>query len=337
MIDAIITFSIRQRSLVITLAVVLAVLGGWAAWETPVDAIPDLSENQVLVFAAWPGHGPREVEEQVTYPLALGLQGLRGVRVVRSSSEVGFAMVSVIFEEQVRVAEARRRVGERLARVRDRLPPGTSAELGPDAPATGQIFWYSLEGGGLDLGRLRALQDWYVGPQLSAVPGVAEVASVGGFPIEYEIAVDPARLRAEGVGLRDVLGAVSGANSAAGGHVIHKGNAEFVVRGVGWLGASPVAGDDGFDRARALRDIEEIVVPRPGPGAGVVRLGDLARVSLAPGFRRGGARKGRQRGHRRRGAHGPRREPAGGHPADQGEAPGASGRLARRDEARLLL
>ena len=286
MIDAIITYSIRHRGVVLAAGAALGILGAWAAWRTPVDAIPDLSEKQVIVLAEWKGHSPREIEEQATYPLALGLQGLRGARVVRSSSEVGFAMISVILEDWITMAEGRRRVEERLARLRDRMPAGATVTLGPDSPATGQIYWYSLEGGGFDLGQLRDLQDWYVGPQLNSIPGVAEVAGVGGFPTEYEVAVDPGLLAAEGVTLGAVLEAVAESNAGAGGHVINKGNAEYVVQGVGWLGASPEPGDPSFDRGRALRDLEDVVVPR-ADSAGSVRLVEVARVSIAPGFRRG--------------------------------------------------
>jgi Cu(I)/Ag(I) efflux system membrane protein CusA/SilA len=285
MIDAIITFSIRHRAVVIGASLVLAALGVWAAWDTPVDAIPDLSENQVIVFAEWKGHGPREIEDQVTYPTTLGLRGLRGVRVVRSSSDVGFSTISVIFEDAVPIAEARRRVAERLARVQGQLPDGAVPELAPDAPATGQIFWYTVEGGGLDLGRLRAIQDWYVRPQLGSVPGVADVSSVGGFPIEYEVAPDPDRLQVFGVTLRDVLDAVAESNVATGGHVVHKGNAEYVVRGVGRLGASPSPGDDSFDARRAIRDLEDVVLRVRG--GGTVRLAEVATVAIVPGFRRG--------------------------------------------------
>ncbi|HKI18433.1 MAG TPA: efflux RND transporter permease subunit, partial [Isosphaeraceae bacterium] len=129
MIDAIITFSIRHRALVIGASLALAALGAWAAWETPVDAIPDLSENQVIVFTDWKGHGPREIEDQVTYPLSLGLRGLRGVRVVRSSSDVGFSTISVIFDDGVDPSEGRRSVAERLARVQGQLPAGATPEL----------------------------------------------------------------------------------------------------------------------------------------------------------------------------------------------------------------
>ncbi len=137
---------------------------------------------------------------------------------------------------------------ERLAQVQGQLPAGAIPALAPDSPATGQIFWYTVEGGGLDLGRLRAIQDWFVRPQLGSVPGVAEVSSVGGFPIEYEVAPDCDRLRLFGVTLRDLLQAVSSSNAATAGHVVNKGNAEYVVRGVGWLGASPKPGDESFDR-----------------------------------------------------------------------------------------
>ncbi len=285
MIDAIITFSIRRRGPVIAACCALAVLGAWAAWRTPVDAIPDLSENQVIVFTDWKGHGPREIEDQVTYPLALGLQGVSGVRVVRSSSDVGFSMISVIFEDGVAFDEARRRIDQRLARVQAQLPAGALAALAPDCLATGQIFWYTVEGPGLDLGRLRAVQDWYVRPQLSAVAGVAEVSSVGGYPYEYVVAVDPRRLTALGVALKQVIDAVAAANSAAGGHVITKGQAEYVVRGVGWLGASGQAGDTTFDARKAVADLEQ--VPLSTAASGIARLADLARVTISPGYRRG--------------------------------------------------
>src|SRR5262249_40830328 len=165
MIDRIITFSVRNRSLVILAGLLLALAGVYAVYHTPMDAIPDLSENQVIVFTDWMGHSPREIEDQVTYPLALHLQGLAGVRTVRPSSDVTFSMIPVICEDAVGLAVAGARVAERLARAAADLPPGVTPGLAPDAGATGQIFWYTVEGGGLDLGRLRAVQDWYVRPQ----------------------------------------------------------------------------------------------------------------------------------------------------------------------------
>ena len=207
------------------------------------------------------------------------------MRVVRSSSDVGFSMISVIFDDGVNLAEGRRRVAERLARVHGQLPTGANPELTPDAAATGQIFWYTVEGAGFDLGRLRAIQDWYVRPQLGSVPGVADVSSVGGFPIEYQVVPDPNRLRVFGVSLNDVVEAVATSNASSGGHVVHKGNAEYVVRGVGRLGASPTPGDESFDPNRALRDLENVVVPLAR--GGTIRLAEVADVALGPGFRRG--------------------------------------------------
>jgi Cu(I)/Ag(I) efflux system membrane protein CusA/SilA len=218
----------------------------------------------------------------VTYPLALELEGLRGVKAVRTASNFGFSLIHVILDDTSNAAEGRRRVAERLGGAGRSLPPGVVPRLGPDAPATGQIYWYTVEGKGYDLGRLRAIQDWYVQPQLAAVPGVAEVAGAGGAPIEYEVAVVPPRLRARGVTAAEVVSAIARSNSTVGGHAIQKGNAEYLVRGVGWLGADPGELDT---TAAVIRDIEEVVVP--GLGGEPVRVKDLANVSRAPGPRRG--------------------------------------------------
>jgi len=285
MIEHIITFSIRNRFLVIVAGLLLALWGVYAVYHTPMDAIPDLSENQVIVFTEWLGHGPQEIEAQVTYPLTLQLQGLAGVRVVRSSSEFNFSMISLIFEDGVNVDSARRQVAERLSHAGGAVPPGVVPSLAPDAAATGQIYWYTVEGQDLDLGRLRAIQDWYVRPQLAAVPGVAEVASVGGYPMEYQVVVDPPRMRTRGVTLATVMDAVSRSNAAVGGHVIVKGNSEYIVRGVGWIGQAPGAPDTAFDSNRAVRDLENIVLPSAaGPR---LRLADVASVALGAQARRG--------------------------------------------------
>jgi Cu(I)/Ag(I) efflux system membrane protein CusA/SilA len=283
MIERVIEFSIRRRWAVILAAGVLAVWGTRAAYRTPVDAIPDLSENQVIVFTGWTGRGPREIEDQLTYPLALRLQGLAGVRVVRSSSDVGFSMISVIFEDGVGWEAARRQVGEALAGAAPELPAGVTPRLAPDADATGQVFWYTVEGPGHDPGRLRDLQDWFIRPQLASVPGVAEVASVGGSPPEYQVDLDPHKLKAFGLAASQVAEAVSRANAAAGGNVVHKANAEFVVRSAGWLGAQPGSADTGPERV--LRDLEN--VPLVGEGGRRLRLADVATIGQGPGPRRG--------------------------------------------------
>lgn len=285
MIDRVLAFSIRRRWLVVLAAALLALWGVRSAYRTPVDAIPDLSENQVIVFTEWPGHGPREVEDQVSYPLTLELQGLDGVRVVRSSSDVGFSTVAVIFEDRVGWEAARRQVGDALARSADRWPAGANPRLAPDAAATGQIYWYTVEGAGYDPGRLRAVQDWFIRPQLAAVPGVAEVASVGGLPLEYQVELDPHRLRTHGITPGEVADAVRRANSAVGGSVVHKGNAEFVARGVGWLGARPGEADTGFEPQRVIRDLENVTLT--AADGTPVTVADVASVSLSSAPRRG--------------------------------------------------
>jgi Cu(I)/Ag(I) efflux system membrane protein CusA/SilA len=272
MIERIIEFSIRNRFIVILLALVTAVWGIYCVINTPVDAIPDLSENQVIVFTDWMGRSSREIEDQITYPLSVNLQGLAGVKTVRSSSEFNFSMINVIFEDKVDFYFARQRVLERLALAGTYLPPGVTPYMAPDATALGQIFWYTVEGKGYDLGRLRAIQDWYVRYQLNSVPGVAQVASVGGFPIEYQIDIDPAKLRAYGVTLGEIYAAVARSNSSVGGRVIQKGNAEYIVRGVGWI--------------TSLADIENIVV-KTNPESGTpVYVSNLASVGRGSEFRR---------------------------------------------------
>src|SRR5439155_22294980 len=236
MIDKIIELSIRYRWWVIALAGALAVAGVLAVRDTPIDAIPDLSENQVIVFTEWAGHSPQEIEDQVTYPLTLHLQGLSGVRVIRSASDFNFSMINVILEDSVERQVARQQIAERLTRAASALPGGVTPALGPDAAATGQIFWYTVEGPGYDLGRLRAIQDWFVRYQLNSIPGVAEVASVGGYSMEYLVDVDPIRLRAKGVTLESLVNGIARSNAAVGGNVILKANSEFLVRGVGLLG-----------------------------------------------------------------------------------------------------
>lgn len=283
MIERVIALSIRHRVLVILAGAVLAVWGVFAVHHTPMDAVPDLSENQVLVYAEWPGHGPREVEDQITYPLSRSLQGVEGVRVVRGSSDVNYSLIHVIFHDATTFTSARSRVQERIAGLGDALPAGVVPRLAPEAIPTGQIFWYSVEGRGYDLARLREVQDWYVKPQLEAVPGVAEVASVGGQVREYHVALDPNRLRGHAVDPSDVLREIARANAAVGGDVVQQGRAEFIVRGVGWLGAG--AEDEAGTSRRVLRDLERVLIPTAD--GQWVPLSELATVSLGARPRRG--------------------------------------------------
>ena len=199
MIERLIELSIRNRFLVLILAGALTVAGIYAMLNTPVDAIPDLSENQVIVFTDWMGRSPREIEDQITYPLSRKLQGLAGVRAVRSSSEFNFSMITIIFEDSIDFYFARQRVTEKLAQAATFLPPGVVPYLAPDATALGQIFWYTVEPSPehpVDTPRLWALNKFYIAQQLNAAAGVADVATVGGTPMEYQIDVRPESLRA---------------------------------------------------------------------------------------------------------------------------------------------
>ncbi|MFN0051159.1 MAG: efflux RND transporter permease subunit [Planctomycetales bacterium] len=283
MLDRIIELSIRHRGLVVVAALALAALGVYAVYQTPIDAVPDLSENQVIVFTEWPGHSPREIEDQITYPLSRTLQSLAGVRVVRGSSDVNYSMIHLIFEDSVAFGTARSLAQERLAALGGALPAGVVPRLAPDAIPTGQIFWYTVEGSGYDLGRLRAVQDWFVKPQLEAVPGVAEVASVGGQVQEYHVELDPLRLVDLGIDPADVCRELARANAAVGGDVIHHGQAELVVRGVSWLGS--VADGAPADPQQVLRDLERVVITA-NEGQGV-QLSELAQIRIGARPRRG--------------------------------------------------
>jgi len=235
MIHRLIELSLRNRGLVIAIYLGLAAWGYWALLRTPIDAIPDLSENQVIVFTDWTGRSPQEVEDQVTYPLVTNLQGLPGVRVVRASSAFSFSMINIIFEDNVDLYWARTRVLERLNLVTAQLPQGVTPTLGPDATGVGQIFWYTLESDQMNLRDLRSLQDWFVRYQLNSVPGVAEVASVGGYVQQYQVDVDPNKLRSYALPLSMVVEAVERSNNNVGGNVVEQAGQWSVVRGVGLI------------------------------------------------------------------------------------------------------
>jgi Cu(I)/Ag(I) efflux system membrane protein CusA/SilA len=270
MIEKLIEYSIRNRFLVLFLAAGLTVWAVYAVLDTPVDAVPDQSENQVIVFTDWMGRSPREIEDQVTYPLSLKLQGLAGVKAVRSSSEFNFSMITIIFEDNVDFYFARQRVLERLTLAATFLPEGVVPYLAADATALGQIFWYTLEGGDLDPGRRWALQKYYVGPEINSVPGVAEVGTVGGMPQEYQIDVDPNALRAYGITLGELFSAVAQSNSAVGGRVVQKNNAEYLIRSIGWI--------------EDTKDVEDTVITERGGTPVYVK--NVATVQLGTQFRR---------------------------------------------------
>src|SRR5262247_3890405 len=235
MINRLIDVALKNRFIVVALYLGLAGWGWWALGATPIDAIPDLSDNQVIVFTDWSGHSPQEVEDQITYPLTTNLQGLAGVRVVRSQSAFGFSMVYVIFEDNIDLYFARGRVLERMSLVGKALPSGVVPTLGPDATGVGHVFWYTVESPSHSLRELRSLQDWFIRYQLNSVPGVAEVASVGGHVQQYQIDVDPNRLRAYSVTLAQVVEAMRRSNSNVGGNVVEQNGEWSVVRGIGLI------------------------------------------------------------------------------------------------------
>jgi len=272
MIEKIIEYSARNRVIILMMFALLIAWGIWAVYKTPVDAIPDLSDNQVIVFTDYPGRSPQVVEDQVTYPLAVNLQGLPQVRAVRASSAFGFSMIYVIFEDKADIYWARTRVLERLNYAASLLPPGVVPTLGPDGTGVGHVFWYTLEGKGYDLEQLRTLQDWFVRYQLNTVPGVAEVASIGGFVREYQIDLDPNRLFAYSIKATQVAEAIKRSNNDVGGRLLEQADAEFLIRGRGYIKSSA--------------DLENIVVGADMRGTPIY-IRNLGTVQMGGAIRRG--------------------------------------------------
>lgn len=271
MVQFIIDWCLGNRFLVFLATVATLVLGWYCLNNTPVDAIPDIGEKQVIVYADWQGRSPQDVEDQVTYPLTVSLQGVPGVKSIRSMSGFGFAMIFIIFRDEADYYWARSRVLERLSASTGRLPAGVVPTLGPDATALGQVFWYTLEGEGTDLGQLRSLQDWYIRYQLQSVEGVSEVASVGGFVKQYQIDVHPDKLRAHRVTLPEVYEAVRKSNIDVGAKVVENNGFEVFIRGVGFV--------------KSVRDVENITIRQEGGTPILVK--NVAVVQLGPDFRRG--------------------------------------------------
>ena len=272
MIERIIDYSARNRVIILMIFALVIAAGVWAVYKTPVDAIPDLSDNQVIVFTDYPGRSPQVVEDQVTYPLAVNLQGLPQVRAVRASSAFGFSMIYVIFEDKADIYWARTRVLERLNYAASLLPPGVTPTLGPDGTGVGHVYWYTIQGKGYDLEQLRTLQDWFVRYQLNTVPGVAEVASIGGFVREYQIDLDPNRLFAYNLKVADVMEAVKASNKDVGGRLMEQADAEYLIRGKGYV--------------TSVKDLEDIVVGADMRGTPIY-VRNLGTVQLGGEIRRG--------------------------------------------------
>jgi len=271
MVAWLISTSLQNKYIVLLLAGGLFIWGVFAVEKNPVDAIPDLSENQVIVFTEWMGRSPQVIEDQITYPLVTNLQGIPNVKNIRGASMFGMSFVYVIFEDGVDIYWARSRVMERLSFAQRLLPAGISPSIGPDGTGVGHIFWYTLEGQGYDLGELRALQDWYVKFALQTVKGVSEVASFGGFQKQYQISVDPTKLNYYKISLGAVLKAVQSNNNDVGGRKFEMGGSAYIIRGLGYI--------------KSLEEIENIPVGLEGNTT--LKIKDVADVQMGSDLRLG--------------------------------------------------
>lgn len=264
MIENLISFSLRNRFLVLLIAAGLFSWGIYAVRTSKIDAIPDLSENQVIVFTEWMGRSPQVIEDQVTYPLVTNLQGIPQVKYVRGSSMFGMSFVYVIFDDNADVYWARERVLERLNYATRLLPDGVAPTLGPDGTGVGHVLWYTLDAPGMDLGEQRAVQDWYVKFALQNVPGVSEIASFGGFQKQYQVTVDPNKLSYYGVSVQDIIQAVRSNNNETGGRKFERSDIGYIIKTTGYL--------------KSIADIENIAVKTENTIA--VKVRDVATVQM---------------------------------------------------------
>lgn len=235
MVQKLIALALRNRLIVLLLAGGLFAYGIYSVKQNPIDAIPDLSENQVIVFTEWMGRSPQVMEDQVTYPLVSNLQGIPKIKNIRGTSMFGMSFVYVIFEDNVDIYWARTRVLERLNFAQRLLPQGVTPTLGPDGTGVGHIYWYHLDAPKMDLGEQRALQDWYIKFALQTVPGVAEVASFGGFEKQYQLVVDPVKLQFYNISLMDVMNKVKANNNDVGGRKFEMADMAYIIRGLGYI------------------------------------------------------------------------------------------------------
>ena len=271
MVEQLVKLSLRNRLLVLMAAAGLFAWGIISVRNNPIDAIPDLSENQVIVFTEWMGRSPQLMEDQVTYPLVSNLRAIPRVKNIRGTSMFGMSFVYIIFEDKADIYWARTRVLERLNFAQRLLPAGVTPTLGPDGTGVGHIFWYHLEAPGMDLGEQRALQDWYVKFALQTVPGVSEVASFGGFGKQYQVNIDPYKLNYFNVPLMDVLDAIRSNNNDVGGRKFEMSDMAYIVRGLGYL--------------KNTEDIENI--PVGNYGSIPIRIKDIATVQMGGDLRLG--------------------------------------------------
>jgi CzcA family heavy metal efflux pump len=271
MVQKLIELSLRYRYMVLLVTAALFVWGIFAVQDNPVDAIPDLSENQVIVFTEWTGRSPQTMEDQVTYPLVSNLQGIPKVKNIRGTSMFGMSFIYIIFDDDADVYWARTRVLERLNYAQRLLPAGITPTLGPDGTGVGHVFWYTLDAKQMDLGEQRALQDWYVKLALQTVSGVAEVASFGGFEKQYQLVIDPVKLQYYNISMIDVMNKVKANNNDVGGRKFEMGDMAYIIRGLGYV--------------KSKDDLEAIAV---GNNHGIpVRVKDIGSVQMGGDLRLG--------------------------------------------------
>ncbi len=271
MVHKLIELALRNRLIVIMAATGLLVWGLYSVNRNPVDAIPDLSENQVIVFTEWTGRSPQIIEDQITYPLVSNLQGIPKVKNIRGTSMFGMSFVYVVFDDDADIYWARTRVMERLNYAQRQLPQGITPSLGPDGTGVGHIFWYHLNAPKMDLGEQRALQDWYIKFALQTVPGVAEVASFGGFEKQYQVVVDPVRLQFYNLSMMDVMNRIKAGNNDVGGRKLEMGDMAYIIRGLGYI--------------KNKEDIENIGL---GMSGGIpIRVKDIGTVQMGGDLRLG--------------------------------------------------
>lgn len=264
MVHRIIEWSLRNRFIVLALVAALFVWGVYSVKNNPIDAIPDLSENQVIVFTEWMGRGPQLIEDQVTYPLVTNLQGLPRIKYVRGSSMFGMSFIYVIFEDDVDIYWARERVLERLSTISRNLPESVTPQLGPDGTGVGHILWYTLDAPGMDLGEQRALQDWYIKFGLQNVKGVSEIASFGGFQKQYQVTLDPNKLLYYNLSVSNVINAIRSNNNESGGRKFELSDIGYVIKTSGYL--------------KSAEEISNITLAAPNGIA--VRVSDIATVQM---------------------------------------------------------
>src|SRR5207249_10918973 len=274
MINRVIEYSTHNRFIVLFLVFFATAFGVWSLWTSPLDAIPDLSDVQVIVFTDWPGRSPDLVEDQITYPIISSMIAAPHVKYVRGESMFGYSFVNVVFDDSADLYWARSRVLEYMQGISGRLPEGVSPQLGPDATGVGWVYEYALvdKSGTHSLAELRSFQDWYLRYWLASVDGVAEVASIGGFVKQYQVEINPATLLAYHLPFRQVMDAIRRSNNEVGGRLVEFNGTEYMVRGRGYV--------------QSVDDIKKIAVGTNGKGTPIL-VRDIGQVHLGPDLRRG--------------------------------------------------